>query len=184
MINPNELARVKNIDLAGTIRSYGIKVDRRYGKFNCPFHDDKNASAKVYANNTFHCFGCGANGDVVDFVAKMNGCDFKTAFQLLGGDDTEPTEEEKKRLQKLQDERNARQEVGAWLQDEIDYYQRTVSAIEYQIRLLGLQDDDFDDWEWDALKRLSNQLTRAYRDLYVFTKLQKQFEGVKDAKHK
>ena len=31
----------------------------------CPFHDDKNPSMKV--DQRFHCFGCGADGDVIDF---------------------------------------------------------------------------------------------------------------------
>ena len=43
---------------------YGIEV-RRNGMACCPFHDDKNPSMKV--DTRFHCFGCGADGDVIDF---------------------------------------------------------------------------------------------------------------------
>ena len=35
----------------------------------CPFHDDKNPSMKV--DQRFHCFGCGEDGDVIDFTAKL-----------------------------------------------------------------------------------------------------------------
>ena len=49
---------------------YGFWVNRT-GKIICPFHDDKNPSMKV--DNRFHCFGCGADGDVIDFVSKLYG---------------------------------------------------------------------------------------------------------------
>ena len=47
---------------------YGIRV-RRNGMACCPFHDDKNPSMKV--DQRFHCFGCGEDGDVIDFTAKL-----------------------------------------------------------------------------------------------------------------
>ena len=47
---------------------YGIKV-RRNGMACCPFHDDKNPSMKV--DQRFHCFGCGEDGDVIDFTAAV-----------------------------------------------------------------------------------------------------------------
>lgn len=47
---------------------YGFRVNRT-GKVICPFHNDKNPSMKV--DKRFHCFGCGADGDVIDFVSKL-----------------------------------------------------------------------------------------------------------------
>ena len=39
----------------------------------CPLHDDKTASFKHYpATNSFSCFGCGAGGTVIDFVAALH----------------------------------------------------------------------------------------------------------------
>jgi hypothetical protein len=49
-------------------QSYGISVNRR-GMAVCPFHNDKNPSMKV--DNRFHCFGCQADGDVIDFVSGL-----------------------------------------------------------------------------------------------------------------
>ena len=49
---------------------YGIKVSRN-GMCCCPFHPDKHPSMKV--DNRFHCFGCGADGDVINFVERMDG---------------------------------------------------------------------------------------------------------------
>ena len=47
---------------------YGILVGRN-GMCVCPFHDDKNPSMKV--DRRFHCFGCQADGDVIDFVSHL-----------------------------------------------------------------------------------------------------------------
>lgn len=65
-------------------RSYGFRPDRS-GKIRCPFHSgDRHASLQLYKDH-FHCFGCGAHGDVFDFVSRIEGIDFKTAFLRLGG---------------------------------------------------------------------------------------------------
>ena len=47
---------------------YGLTVNR-HGMALCPFHDDHNPSMKL--DERFHCFGCGADGDVVDFTARL-----------------------------------------------------------------------------------------------------------------
>ena len=50
----------------------------------CPFHDDKNPSMKV--DQRFHCFGCGADGDVIDFTAKLFDLSPKEAAEKLAQD--------------------------------------------------------------------------------------------------
>ena len=62
---------------------YGIEV-RRNGMACCPFHDDKNPSMKV--DQRFHCFGCGADGDVIDFTAKLFDLSPKEAAEKLAQD--------------------------------------------------------------------------------------------------
>ena len=62
---------------------YGIKV-KRNGMACCPFHDDKNPSMKV--DQRFHCFGCGADGDVIDFTAKLFNLSPKEAAEKLAQD--------------------------------------------------------------------------------------------------
>lgn len=51
--------------------SYGLKVNRS-GMACCPFHNDKNPSMKIDRNH-FHCFGCGAHGDAIGYVAQLYG---------------------------------------------------------------------------------------------------------------
>ena len=62
---------------------YGIEV-KRNGMACCPFHDDKNPSMKV--DQRFHCFGCGADGDVIDFTAKLFDLSPKEAAEKLAQD--------------------------------------------------------------------------------------------------
>lgn len=48
---------------------YGLKVNRS-SMACCPFHDDRHPSLKLN-EDYFYCFGCGAKGDVIDFVARL-----------------------------------------------------------------------------------------------------------------
>ena len=56
--------------------SCGLKI-RRNGMVCCPFHNDRHPSMKI--DNRFHCFGCGADGDAIDFVARYFNLSLKDA---------------------------------------------------------------------------------------------------------
>lgn len=63
---------------------YGLHPNRA-GFISCPFHSgDRTPSLKIYKKD-FHCHACGANGDIFDFVMRMDGLSFREAFQSLGG---------------------------------------------------------------------------------------------------
>lgn len=62
---------------------YGIEV-KRNGMAVCPFHDDRNPSMKV--DKRFHCFGCGEDGDVIDFTSKLYNLSPKEAAEKLAQD--------------------------------------------------------------------------------------------------
>ena len=52
----------------------------------CPFHDEHEASFTVYADTErWHCFGCGENGDVLDFVRRTENLTLPEAVQRLEG---------------------------------------------------------------------------------------------------
>lgn len=60
------------------LERYGIEINRK-GFAKCPFHSEKTASFRVYADNTYHCFGCGAHGDVISFVMAVQNVPFEDA---------------------------------------------------------------------------------------------------------
>ena len=72
-----------NVTTRQAAEMYGIRV-RRNGMAVCPFHQDKNPSMKL--DKRFHCFGCGADGDAVDFVSRLFGLPSKEAAMKLADD--------------------------------------------------------------------------------------------------
>lgn len=62
---------------------YGIHVNRS-GMACCPFHNDRHPSMKI--DQRFHCFGCQADGDVIDFVSHLFHLNLKEAALKLADD--------------------------------------------------------------------------------------------------
>ena len=63
---------------------YGMTPNRA-GMIHCPFHrGDRTPSMKVYKQD-YHCFACGAHGDIFRFIQDMDGVSFRDAFESLGG---------------------------------------------------------------------------------------------------
>ena len=50
----------------------------------CPFHGEKTPSFNIYTENgSFYCFGCGAGGDVITFIIKIENLDYVEAVKFL-----------------------------------------------------------------------------------------------------
>ena len=86
--------RIKSIvtmpDLA---ERYGVTVRR--GMCCCPFHGDRHPSMKIYQDG-YHCFACGANGDVISWVMQYDRVGFSAACERICewyGIDVTPTVE-------------------------------------------------------------------------------------------
>jgi DNA primase len=72
-------------DIADVIGSY-FQLQRTGSTFKalCPFHKEKSPSFHVNVQRQiFHCFGCGAGGDVFGFIMKYEGIDFMMAVRML-----------------------------------------------------------------------------------------------------
>lgn len=84
----SDLSLISKIKERLTIREvvdrYGLPVKR--GFICCPFHSEQTPSLKLYENNTWYCFGCGAHGDVIDFVSKMEGKTFSETIRSLAAE--------------------------------------------------------------------------------------------------
>lgn len=63
---------------------YGLKMNPN-GMTCCPFHHDRHPSLKLN-EEYFFCFGCGAAGDVIDFVARLFDLTSWQAAQKLAAD--------------------------------------------------------------------------------------------------
>ena len=61
----------EQLNIRQVVEHYGFKVNRGR-QFVCPFHNDHKPSASI-KNDYFHCFVCGAGGDLITFTAKYLG---------------------------------------------------------------------------------------------------------------
>jgi DNA primase catalytic core len=69
-----EISEIKQrLTILQVLQHYNLKPDRN-GMLKCPFHADDTASMKIYLQtNTFNCFGCGKNGDQIEFCTLKEG---------------------------------------------------------------------------------------------------------------
>jgi DNA primase len=78
------LARVDLVELIGCHVPLVKKGKNYFGR--CPFHEEKTPSFTVVPDkNFFHCFGCGASGDAIQFLMKHDGLSFPAAVEKLSG---------------------------------------------------------------------------------------------------
>lgn len=74
----------ENVTVRQTAEHYGLTVQRN-GMCCCPFHRDLHPSMKLN-EDYFFCFGCGAHGDVIDFVSRLFGISSYEAAKKLAYD--------------------------------------------------------------------------------------------------
>lgn len=76
----------RRTDIAALVASRGLTL-KRVGRqlfALCPFHEEKTPSFAVSSERgLFHCFGCGAGGDVIGFVMRFDHVSFPDAVRAL-----------------------------------------------------------------------------------------------------
>ena len=74
-------------DILAVLEQEGVALKKRGRSMwgLCPLHDDRTPSFTVDPEKQrFKCFGCGAGGDVIDFIQRLHSLDFKDALKHLG----------------------------------------------------------------------------------------------------
>lgn len=87
-IHPRFLDEIRNRLTLSDVIGQRIQVTRAGREFKacCPFHKEKTPSFTINDDKQFyHCFGCGAHGDVINFVMENDNLPFPDAVELLAG---------------------------------------------------------------------------------------------------
>ena len=90
----------------------------------CPFHNEKTPSFTVSEDKGFfHCFGCGAHGDVIGFVMRSEGLSFPEAVERLAGEAglevPAASPEERQRQRRQADVFEALERATAWFEAQL-----------------------------------------------------------------
>ena len=132
---------------------YGIRVERN-GMCRCPFHNDSTPSMKL--DRRYYCFGCGATGDVIDFVSRLRGIGSKEAAILLAQDFAIPYEngagKTSKPRQQNTDEQNYQHMERYCFRVLLDYYRL---LCRWKEDTPQTPEDGFDPRFVEALQRIS-----------------------------
>jgi DNA primase len=86
LISPEKLSELKSaVDIVELISEYVPlkRAGKRYRAL-CPFHPDKDPSFYVHVERqNYRCFGCGATGDVISFVQRIDNLTFPEAVRAI-----------------------------------------------------------------------------------------------------
>lgn len=117
----------ERVTIGEVLTLYGLQANRA-GFLHCPFHSgDRSPSLKVYPyQNTWHCFGCGKGGTVLDFVMEFERCSLlqavkrlDRAFHLGLSDSKESYREYRQRLSERQRKEKEQQSTKSVLDTKI-----------------------------------------------------------------
>ena len=85
-ISDEDIQKAREIPIIDIALQYVDQI-RRVGENHiglCPFHKEKNPSFYIYsASNNYHCYGCGAHGDLINLIMELHGFSFIEAVQFL-----------------------------------------------------------------------------------------------------
>ncbi len=114
-----------------------IRAGREF-KAPCPFHNEKSPS--FYVNDQkgfFHCFGCGAHGDVIGFLMRHDNLAFPEAVEQLAGQAglavPRPTDEDRHRYERRKTLHDLVEQAARWFEQQLyapagraglEYFQR------------------------------------------------------------
>ena len=140
---------------------YGIRVERN-GMCRCPFHDDSTPSMKL--DRRYYCFGCGATGDVIDFVSRLRRIGSKEASILLAQDFAVPYEDGAGKAGRPQkqnaDEQNYQHMERYCFRVLLDYYRLLFSFKLHIASQVIIDDLRRNGYSYNSAKRLFEPITK------------------------
>lgn len=87
MIEESTIRQVHDrVDIVDVVSRFNVTLTRKGAHYVglCPFHNERTGSFIVSpSRNTYHCFGCGAHGDGIDFVMKLDNRTYPEAIEYL-----------------------------------------------------------------------------------------------------
>lgn len=144
-VRQNDIEELKaKLDIVEVVGSYVSLKPASAGSFKglCPFHSEKSPSFNVRSNPAFyHCFGCGAGGDVYKFIQEIEHVGFTEAVEKLA---------EKAGYQLTYDEGSAKEQSSrsrllAANQQASQFYQNQLKTAEGETAVKFLHSRGFDD---------------------------------------
>lgn len=73
------------VTIAAALRADGYDVRGDKGRCRCPVHGGDNPASFAYDTTRWHCFACGAGGDVFGLVMALRSCAFREAVAVVAG---------------------------------------------------------------------------------------------------
>jgi len=155
---------IKNkLDIKEVIGQY-VKLQKAGSSYKglCPFHNDKTPSFFVSpSRQIWHCFGCGAGGDIFTFIMKIENVDFPTALRILAEKagvklrfENPQRRSEKEKLIQINESASQFFEENLWQNQEVLEYLQKRGLEEETIKLFHLG------WAPDDWRSLLNFLTK------------------------
>ena len=124
-ISPDYIQELsQRTDITELIGSY-VQLRRRGRTYTglCPFHSEKTPSFVVYPETTsFYCFGCGAGGDAITFIKRLNNLDYVEAVRFLASRAGMPMPDEQ------DDAGNSKRRILAMNKDVARFYFECLNA--------------------------------------------------------
>lgn len=162
-------------DLVGRLNLHVNRADF----MSCPFHEENTPSLKLYKDeNSWHCFGCGLGGTVIDFYMNYLESDFRVAFESLcdiyGYEYQFTTPKARARLNVAKKEQERKQLERKQLETKLNYYE--LKAIDYRYKInrkIPIKDD------WDSDLELVEALQNVNYYEYTVEKLRKEVTSAK-----
>lgn len=138
----------------------------------CPFHNEKTPSFTVSQDKQFyHCFGCGAHGNAIDFLMEFDGLQFPDAVEELAGlmgvqvprEEPENPQAAQQKQQQTQDDTALMSQAARFYQHQLKHHARSAQVIGY-LKKRGLSGETVKRFQigyapddWDSLLKTFGQ---------------------------